>query len=510
MTSTPALRLAQFVLDRAAVMVFCIDRTGRLLYANDAACRALGYSQAELLAQRVFDIDMDPGLSPESIGARWEALRARARVGETVLRTKSGDHVPVDVTSNLVEFEGAAYVVAVARDITERRLLDEQLRQAQKMDAVSRLAGGIAHDFNNLLTAILGYTDLLLGDLGPDDPRQNEVFEVRKAAERAGALTQQLLAFSRRQAVRPEPIDLNELVTAIEPLLRRLVGERIRLSLAIGNDIGRVMADRGQLEQVLVNVVVNAQDAMPAGGRLDIETSVVTMDDDQSRLTGGLSAGSYVRLQVTDTGCGMTDEVKSHLFEPFFTTKKPGGGAGLGLATAYGVVVQARGRIIADSQPGSGSTISVYLPRMTPGDMGDPAVPEADAAAQPDAKLDELILVVEDEPAVRDLVRDVLLREGYRVLTATVPSEAMSHASAVEGRIDLLLTDMVMPEMNGRQLAVQLTAVRPETRVLFMSGYTDQLLVLDDKDADTAFLQKPFSPHSLVRKVREVLERPRD
>ncbi|HLQ59905.1 MAG TPA: ATP-binding protein, partial [Gemmatimonadales bacterium] len=388
------------------------------------------------------------------------------------------------------------------RDVTEQRHLEEQFRQSQKMEAVGQLAGGIAHDFNNLLTAILGNTQLLLRDLPPGDAKRGDVEEIRKASERAASLTRQLLAYSRRQMLQPKVLDLNVVVAEMDKMLRRLIGEHIALVAALQSDLGHVRADPNQIEQVIVNLAVNARDAMPDGGKLTIETANVDLDETFAQAHLGSVPGAYAMLAVTDTGHGMDVNVRAHLFEPFFTTKEVGKGTGLGLATVYGIVKQSGGYISVYSERGRGSTFKIYLPRI--------ATPSATPAAPPRvgaARGSETVLVVEDELAVLTLSRRALEAQGYVVLAASDAAAALRVVERHGGTIHLLLTDVVMPGMSGRDLADRLTAQRPGIRVLYMSGYPGDAVVQHGTlPSGSAFLQKPFSPDGLARKVRDVLD----
>ena len=384
------------------------------------------------------------------------------------------------------------------------RETEAQLRQAQKMEAVGRLAGGMAHDFNNLLTVIRGYSELLLGRLGPTDDMRKDMEEVKKAADRASGLTRQLLAFSRRQFIAAKVLDLNALVANMDGMLRRLIGEDIvELSAELDASTGAIKADPGQVEQVIMNLVVNARDAMPKGGRLTIETRNVTIGEEVRLDAVGVAPGSYVLLAVRDNGHGMDAETRSHLFEPFFTTKEKGKGTGLGLSTVYGIVKQSGGSIIVESAPGRGTTFRIYFPRVeqeVPGPTG--AVEAIDPV-----RGRETILLVEDEPAVRGLVHETLRLHGYTVLEARHGIEALLTSAKYVGPIHLLLTDVVMPQMSGPEVAEKILTVRPGIKVLYMSGYPDHP-VFDQGGVSrqTGFLPKPFSPHVLAQKVREVLD----
>jgi len=405
-------------------------------------------------------------------------------------------------------------IVVNYRDVTDRkraeaalRALEEQQRQAQKMEAIGRLASGVAHDFNNLLTAILGSTDLLLEELPADHSGRLEAEETRKAALRAADLTRQLLAFSRQQVLAPQVLDINDVVTNVDTMLRRVIGEHVEVRTVQAPDLGAVRADPGQLEQVLLNLAVNARDAMPRGGRLTIETANADLDDTYAAQHAAVAPGRYVMFAVSDTGTGMDAETQTRLFEPFFTTKEKGKGTGLGLATVYGIVKQSGGHIWVYSEPGQGTTMKVYLPRV------EEAIEPITAPARPSGPLrgSETILIVEDQDEVRNLTRRLLEARGYRVLVAASGADALRIADQEAGRIDLLLTDVIMPGMSGREVALLLGPAHPHMRVLFVSGYTDDSIVHHGVlDPGVAFLQKPFTSQTLAQKVREVLDAPRD
>jgi two-component system cell cycle sensor histidine kinase/response regulator CckA len=397
--------------------------------------------------------------------------------------------------------------VVVIRDMTHERETQQRLRQQERMAAIGQLAGGVAHDFNNILTAIQGYTEFVLGDLQPGDPMCKDLQEIEKAVARAAALTSQLLIFSRKQVVQPQVLDLNGVIANMQSMLRRLIGEDVGLSTLLSDNLGRVMADPGQIEQVVMNLVVNARDAIrqKAGardGRIVIETDNVVLDEDYARVHPDAEPGSFTVLAVSDTGTGMDKEVRTHLFEPFFTTKEKGKGVGLGLATVYGIVKQSGGSIGVYSEPGAGTTFRVYLPWVT-GQQGDATEHETDQARQGC----ETVLLVEDEDVVRKLARRSLERHGYTVLEAHLPSYAMHVAQEHEGPIPLLVSDVIMPEMSGRDLAELLLQVHPEMKVLYISGYTDDAIAQHGVlEPGVAFLEKPFTPAALARKVRQVLD----
>jgi len=484
-----------------------IDRLyagARIAECNDAMARMYGYDEAsQLVGTKLADLHnvTDP-TNRDQIRA---FLRAGYRVSDSETREHDREGRSRVFLNNVVGFIEDGHLVRVwgtQRDVTEQRHLEEQFRQAQKMEAVGQLAGGIAHDFNNLLTAILGNTQLLLRDLPPGDAKRGDVEEIRKASERAASLTRQLLAYSRRQMLQPEVLDLNVVVAEMDKMLRRLIGEHIALEAGLTPDLGRVRADPNQIEQVIVNLAVNARDAMPDGGKLTIETANVDLDEAFAQAHLGSVPGSYAMLAVTDTGTGMDAAVRAHLFEPFFTTKEVGKGTGLGLATVYGIVKQSGGYISVYSEPGRGTSFKIYLPRIaTPAD--EPAGPQKGGPAPGS----ETVLVVEDEPAVLTLSRRALEAQGYVVLAASDPLAALRVVERHGGTIHLLLTDVVMPGLSGRELADRLTAQRPGIRVLYMSGYPGDAVVQHGTlPSGSAFLQKPFSPDGLARKVRDVLD----
>ena len=475
--------------------------THRVLAVNGAAITHYGYSREEFLALRIEDLRL-----PEDVPALHRHLATMPSdyhaAGTWRHRKKDGTLIEVETGGQGITFAGRQAEQVVINDVTERKRLEEQFRQAQKMEAVGRLAAGVAHDFNNLLTAILGTTDLMLEDLAPDDPDREGLLDIRSASERAAVLTRQLLTFSRQQVVSPQVLRLNDLVLELEKLLRRLLGEDVAIRVAVAPDCGGVKADPGQLEQVIVNLAVNARDAMPDGGRLTLETKNVDLDADYPTDRVTIPAGRYVMLAVTDTGTGMDAPTKARIFEPFFTTKPVGKGTGLGLATVYGAVQQSGGHIWLYSEVGQGTSFKIYLPRV---DAVHAPAPVAEAAVVLDGS--ETVLVAEDEDAVRQIIERALQARGYRVMVARNGSEALALAGRHAGQIDLLVTDVVMPDMNGRVLSQRLMEVRPAIKTLYLSGYTDDAIlhhgVLQE---GVAFLQKPFSLGALARKVRDVIE----
>ncbi len=481
------------------------DATGQLLDANPALLAMLGYSSAKELAGK-------------HLGAlyadtqHWfelaDYLRSAAPFNGLIVEwaRKDGTATVVRVSGRAVSDGGKGRTFELfAEDVTERRALEQQLRQSQKMEAVGRLAGGIAHDFNNLLMVISGYSEFLLDRLGPEPALRAPAQEIASAAGRATSLTRQLLAFSRKQMLAPKILDLNGVVTENLKMLTRVIGEDIDLVMVPAAGLGTVRADAGQIEQVIMNLAVNARDAMPSGGKLTIETSNVSLDEEYARFHAPLKPGNYVMLAISDTGAGMDSETQSHIFEPFFTTKGPKG-TGLGLSTVYGIVKQSGGYIWVYSEPGKGTTFKIYLPRVAEAVEAPVQIlvaPES-VAAEPGT---ETILLVEDEANLRYLARQFLEKQGYRVIDAADGAVAMQIAVAHEGVIHLLLTDVIMPGMNGRELAQRISEIRPNVKVLYMSGYTENVIGRNGTlDAGVRLLQKPFTLRDLKSKVREVLD----
>ena len=432
------------------------------------------------------------------------AMREGSRLFEWRHKRLDGEEFPATVLLTRFELAGQALLQATVRDVSARERLEEQLRQSHKMEAVGRLAGGVAHDFNNVLMGISGFTEFAMDAAPADSTMREDLAEVLTLAERAADLTRQLLAFSRRQTLQPVVLDVNQLVGNMAKMLKRLIGEDIDLVFVPAEDLGSVKADRGQTEQVVMNLAVNARDAMPDGGKLTIETANVTLDEEYARTHEDVTPGAYVMLAVTDTGCGMDEETRQRMFEPFFTTKEQGQGTGLGLATVYGIVKQHGGSIWVYSEPGKGTSFKVYLPRVEEADV-------AEAIAAPAESLSgtETVLVVEDEAAVREIVERMLQARGYRILTEGTPAEADAMLAEHGAEIALLLTDVVLPDGNGRQIYESTRDAYPDLRVLYMSGYTDNAIAHHGVlDPGTAFIGKPFTPDALARKVREALGGP--
>jgi two-component system cell cycle sensor histidine kinase/response regulator CckA len=482
---------------------------GRTDYSNRAAEQMLGYTPEELVGKSLFDFfhpdDLSAARETFACGlaskSGWTAFPVRCRHKDGNYRQLESNAVPIlGSAGEVLGFRGAN------RDVTDRLGLEAQLRQSQKMEAIGTLAGGIAHDFNNLLTTILGYSQMLLQALGPENPLSGEVEEIQKAGERAANLTRQLLAFSRKQILQPVVLDVNSIVRETEKMLRRLIGEDIDFTLSLDSEAGCVKADPGQVEQIIMNLAVNARDSMPRGGRLTIETRNWEVDGVRVRASAGLNPGSYVCLSIRDTGEGMDRETLSRIFEPFFTTKEHGKGTGLGLSTVYGIVKQSGGYITVDSDLGRGTSFEIYLPRVS--EERPMAEGPRESAFRPGS---ETVLLVEDEAPVRRLAHRILEQGGYNVLQAGCAEEALRVFADYGAPIDLLVTDVVMPGVSGPELALRLVDSLPNLKVLFISGYTDHAAVRSGRLAPgQAFLQKPFDPELLSRKVRDMLDGKRD
>ena len=476
---------------------------GRFLDVNPALITMLGYSSVEEVL--LLDPEKDVFAQPQEQARVIEDFRRTGRLDgiEVKWKRKEGNVITVRISGRAVSSadEPADVLEAIAEDVTERRALEDQFRQAQKMEAVGRLAGGVAHDFNNLLMVISGYAEVILAQLPLDHPLHEKGRAIQQAADRATTLTRQLLAFSRKQLLELKVVDVNAIVQDMERLVRPLIGENVELITVLSREAAHTRADAGQLEQVLMNLVVNAKDAMPTGGKLTIHTQNIVIDERDRPEQQFIRPGNYVTMSVSDTGMGMDKETQSRIFEPFFTTKEKGKGTGLGLSTVYGIVKQSGGYVMVQSEQGRGTAFHIYLPHV------EDAV-EKQAAPAPGTALggSETLLLVEDEESVRQLVRDTLAAKGYKVLEAESGEVGLAAAANHQGKIDLVVTDVVMPGMSGRDLVKQLAQTRPGTKVLYLSGYTEDAIVSDGSiESGTAFLQKPFSLQNLSRKVREVL-----
>jgi two-component system, cell cycle sensor histidine kinase and response regulator CckA len=493
------------IVNSIADPVFVKDRKHNWVLLNDAFCNFIGYDRQELLGKS------DYAFFPENeADIFWEKDETVLVSGEEnineeyITDAKEVVHAIITKKTLYVNEKNEKFIVGIIRDVTEQRKLEEQLRQAVKMEAIGTLAGGVAHDFNNLMTAVLGYSDLALQRAEKTNPLIKDIEQIRKAGQRAALLTDQLLAFSRKQLVRPSILDLNEIVIETEKMLKRLIGEDIDLISVQAANLARVMADPGLIGQVVMNLAINARDAMPQGGKLTIETANVYLGDDYIKQHLDVEPGHYVLLAVSDTGCGMDEATLSHIFEPFFTTKSKGKGTGLGLAVVYGIVKQSGGHIWVYSELGHGATFKVYLPTAKQ-DTGLFAM-----ETRPNQLViggSETILLVEDDETVRNLAGVILRGYGYTVLEAHDGYQALEMCSRHEGRVHILVTDIVMPGMNGRELAQKMESMCAVIKVLYISGYTDNAIVHHGVlDAGTAFLQKPFTPEALARKIREVMD----
>jgi len=495
--------LFRLIGESGADMIALVDADGKRLYSSPSYKKLLGYSDEEL-QQTTFYEHIHPDDCALVAAAANEARQSGiGRRVEYRIRRKDDSWLVVESTASLVQNQGSAgrKMVIVNRDITERKQLEEQLYLSQKLEAIGRLSGGVAHDFNNLLGVIIGYSEALQKQMGADHPFREAIEEIQNAGNRAAALTQQLLAFSRKQVLEPKVIDLNMVVSEVQKILRRLIGEDIALKISLNEHLGMVKADRGQIDQVILNLAVNARDAMPKGGKLIIETLNTELTEADVNRYRYVIPGPYVLLKVTDTGCGMGAELQSHIFEPFFTTKEQGKGTGLGLATVYGVIKQSGGYIWVESEVGKGATFKVYLPRVE--ELHD-AAPERATFGRPQRS--RTILLVEDEHSLRKLTRNTLQKAGHTVLEACDASEALDVAKGTDSTIDLLLTDVVMPGMSGRMLADELATLRPGIKVIYMSGYTDgDVATHGVLQSGISFLRKPFTGDALIGRVDEIL-----
>jgi two-component system cell cycle sensor histidine kinase/response regulator CckA len=499
-----AVRLATAI-EQADEAVVITDAHGAIEYVNPAFEAGTGYSRTEVLG-------CNPRLLKSGVQdaafyrALWATISGGAPWrGRLVNKKKDGTLYSEDVTISPVRNASGTVTsyVAVKRDVTASLALEAQLLQAQKMEAVGRLAGGVAHDFNNALAVILSYAETIADDLPPDSPSRTHIEDVRRAALRAASLTRQLLAFSRQQVLEMKVVDLNDTVVGLGGMIGRLLGADVALTIAGASDLWSVKADRAQVEHILMNLAVNARDAMAEGGKLSIGTANVVLDEAHARARADVNAGEYVELVVSDTGCGMDQATQARMFEPFFTTKEIGRGTGLGLATVFGVVQQSGGHITVDSEPGTGTTFKIRFPRF----HGAAERPSSAPTPIGPARGHETILLVEDEPALRAAATNALQRHGYVVLEAANAGEALLVCEQHGAEIHLLVTDVVLPLMSGRKLAERLATLRPEIKVLFMSGYTDDAILLHNVlHCGVAFLQKPFTASSLSQKVREVID----
>jgi PAS domain S-box-containing protein len=492
--------------------VISTNDRGAVTFLNPVAVTLTGWNPQEAAGRDITEVfHIRSRETNDPIESPVRRALAEKRIVElpsnTKLVARDGKEISIDDSAApTIDDAGAVTgAVLVFRDISERQQLEEQLRQSQKMEAIGRLAGGLAHDFNNMMTAVIGQSDMLLRQIDPDHPFHEKIGEIKRAGERAAALTAQLLAFSRKQVLQPEVLEINRLVQELEEMLRRLIGEDIDLVIRLDETTGKVKADPNQLQQVILNLVVNARDAMPEGGRLVIETSNAFLDEAYANRHAEVTPGAYVKLAISDTGHGIAPEVQAHIFEPFFTTKPQGAGTGLGLSMVYGIVKQSGGHIWVYSEPGFGTTFKIYLPRTD--EVAEVVPLRAEWPELPRGT--ETVLLVEDEELVRDLVRELLEVCGYRVLEAADGEAAIELFEREQLQVDLLITDLVMPRIGGRQLAERLRALRPEIKILYMSGYTDDIIIHRGVMSESAaFIQKPFTLDDLARRVREILDAP--
>jgi two-component system cell cycle sensor histidine kinase/response regulator CckA len=480
------------------VPLLIVDCNGEALQQN-------GYGRDELIGKPLTLLDPNAPSTEDDISELLSRMRRSGVLRDTVRhRRKDGEAIWVERAASLIRLDEQDLVLSIELDVTERRRLEEQLRQSQKMEAIGRLTGGVAHDFNNMLSVIGGYSELLLLDAPPEDPSRERIEEIHKAAKRAAELTRQLLIFSRRETPRMGPVGINEAVRDLSKMMARLIGEDVELATRLAPDVGTIRANVGQLHQVLVNLAVNARDAMPEGGKLLIETQRLEVDASVTTLCAGMPTGDYVLLTVSDTGSGMDEATRQRIFDPFFTTKAAGKGTGLGLAVVYGIVQQSGGFIHVFSEPGEGSAFQIYFPLEPMSGAERPSGPPT----RVQLRGNETVLVVEDEAMLRQMLRHTLTGLGYQVLVAAEPNVALEICAQHAGSIDLLLSDLVMPQMNGRALAERARELRPELRVLLMSGYTDEIVLRGQEDSPYQFIEKPFPLNVLAGKVREVLAQP--
>ncbi|HEX7124838.1 MAG TPA: ATP-binding protein [Thermodesulfobacteriota bacterium] len=519
-------RQHELILNSAGEGIFGVDLEGRFTFVNPAAARMLGWTPEELIGRAQHELihhtRQDGSPYPRALCPMYHAVRDGVvrRGDDEQFWRRDGTPFPIAYTATpLLEDGRVVGKVVTFQDTSEQRRLEAQVRQAQKLEAVGRLAGGIAHDFNNLMTAVTGFAELALARVPQGDRLRNDLEEIRRAGVRAASLTRQLLAFSRQQVLEPRVLDLTAVVTGMEQMLRRVIGEDIRLATSTAPALRPVRADPGQLEQVLMNLALNARDAMPAGGTLTIETANAEVQEAGAERHGVMRPGRYTRMTVSDTGGGMDAHTRANVFEPFFTTKAPGKGTGLGLATVYGIVKQSGGYVWVDSEPGHGAAFTIYLPSVDE-PCGRASRPRGRVSRPPQGRVPDAppprpaggrgaILLVEDDEAVRDIARRVLEQAGYTVLVAADGEQALAIATRREAPLDLLLADVVMPRGTGPEVAARVSAAHPGIRVLFTSGYAESA-VLDRVriDAQEAFIAKPFTGEALVRKVRDVLEAP--
>jgi len=495
------------LLEASTAIIIFFDSKGRICEVNKRVLQILGYKPVEIINHRITDL-----VHPEYQEKAQEYLKEVftgeiSENKELIMMHKNGKMVSVKVNcSGLKDEDGNCNgALCIIDDLSDRKKLEEQLIVSQKMEAVGRLAGGIAHDFNNMLTVILGYSEFLLDFLKEDDFLRSQVEEIKMAGERASSLTHQLLVFSRKQVVQPKKINLNQIIKKMYGMIQRLIGEDIKLIIDLEPEMGQIRADPGQIEQVIMNLVVNARDAMPKGGRLTIETGSIFLDEEYAEQHIDLQTGLYAMMVMTDNGTGMDEETMSHIFEPFFTTKSGDKGTGLGLATVYGIVKQSGGHIWVYSELGQGSTFKIYFPLVD----GETKSKTSAREGKETLKGSETILLVEDEEVVRDMVYQTLVYYGYKVLEGKAPEEVMNILSNYREPIHLLITDVVLPQIRGHELARHVSVICPQIKVLYISGYTEKVILQNEiNEHKGSYLQKPFTPRMLIKKIRELLDLP--
>lgn len=486
-------------------VLLLIDLEGNIIFSNKISQDLFGYSASDIKTKNLRELcsPSDDSLLTDEIIPQ---SRQKPWYGEITCFNKEGIDFPFMLSTTPVadEHGNTILLICVGRDVSEREYLKEQLRHAQKMEALGLLTGGVAHDFNNLLIVISGYSNTILEELDKKNPHYKSIFQISKAAERATSLTRQLLAFSRKQILQPKLIDLNNLIRDMEKMLNRLIGENIKLKSFLEPDLERIVADPGHIEMVIMNLVINARDAMPGGGELTISTESIMLNNSEKKKYQSAKKGKYVKLKITDTGIGMSDKVKARIFEPFFTTKEKGKGTGLGLSTVYGIIEQSRFHIMVESKKNKGTSFNILIPKTSSIEQKEK---EERKSFTKDIHGHETVLVVEDEEQVRELVVEMLQTYGYKVLFAGNGKDAIEIYNRSRNDICLILTDVVMPEMGGKKLIENLVNFKPGTKVLYMSGYTDN--AIDEQgilDPGTEFIQKPFSPFDLLKKIRDVLD----
>ncbi|MEJ2544030.1 MAG: PAS domain S-box protein [Calditrichaceae bacterium] len=498
------IRKLSLAVEQSPSSVLITDINGNIEYVNKKLTELVGYTKEELIGQntRIFKSGQTPVQVYEEL---WTTIvSGKTWYGEIKNKKKDGTLILEDIViSPITNDKGTiTHFVGLREDVTKQRMLEEQLRQSQKMEAIGHLAGGVAHDFNNLLTVISGYSDLILRDLSKDHKYFDKLYQVKLSGQRAESLTRQLLAFSRKQIMKPVVLDINLLINEMEKMLKRIIGEDIDLMTVYAKDLLRVKADPGQIEQVILNLVVNSRDAMPSGGKLIIETKNIFLDNEYVSYYPDIKTGIYSMISVSDTGLGISKEIQSQIFEPFFSTKEKGKGTGLGLSTVYGIVMQSGGHVDVQSEPDKMTTFNIYLPAL----KKEAKTTKEQSDMDIDQGKKETILVVEDESTVRDFILAVLNKYNFNVIIAKDSKDAIKIAKSNKKRIHILLTDVIMPGMSGKELSEKILEILPKIKVVFMSGYTDEAIVQHGVlDEEINFIQKPFTPQVLIKVIKKVL-----